>query len=149
MMCPYFLLSGNTGGLHLRAQSCPIFATSWTAACQAPLSLGFFQARILEWVAIPFSRGSSRPRDRTHVSCISCRQVLYHWCHQYWRKKWQPCPVFLLGKIPWTEEPGRLQAMGSQRVDTTNHTHTHTHTHIHTHTSVNSQVITSFNVSHY
>ena len=31
------------------------------------------QARILEWVAIPFSRGSSRPRDQTHVSCIAGR----------------------------------------------------------------------------
>ena len=31
---------------------------------------GIFQARILEWVAISFSRGSSRPRDRTRVSCI-------------------------------------------------------------------------------
>ena len=41
---------------------------------------GILQARILEWVAISFSRGSSRPRDRTHVSCVSCigRQVLYH-----------------------------------------------------------------------
>ena len=29
---------------------------------------GILQARILEWVAIPFSRGSSRPRDRTQVS---------------------------------------------------------------------------------
>ena len=38
---------------------------------------GIFQARILEWVAIPFSRGSSRPRDQTQVSCIS-RQILYH-----------------------------------------------------------------------
>ena len=33
-----------------------------------------------------------------------------------WRKKWQPTPVFLLGKIPWTEEPGRLQSMWSKRV---------------------------------
>ena len=33
---------------------------------------GIFQAIILEWVAISFSRGSSRPRDRTHVSCVSC-----------------------------------------------------------------------------
>ena len=32
-----------------------------------------FQARILEWVAISFSRGSSQPRDRTQVSCTSCR----------------------------------------------------------------------------
>ena len=34
---------------------------------------GIFQARILEWVAIPFSRGSSWPRDQTQVSCIAGR----------------------------------------------------------------------------
>ena len=33
-----------------------------------------------------------------------------------WRRKWQPTPVFLPGKIPWTEEPGGLQSMGLQRV---------------------------------
>ena len=38
---------------------------------------GISQARILEWVAIYFSRGSSQPRDQTHVSCIG-RRVLYH-----------------------------------------------------------------------
>ena len=32
---------------------------------------GILQARILEWVAIPFSRGSSQPSDQTQVSCIS------------------------------------------------------------------------------
>ena len=32
---------------------------------------GILQARILEWVAISFSRGSSQPRDRTKVSCIA------------------------------------------------------------------------------
>ena len=31
-----------------------------------------FQARILEWVAISFSRESSRPRDQTHIACVSC-----------------------------------------------------------------------------
>ena len=31
---------------------------------------GILQARILEWVAFPFSRGYSQPRDRTGVSCI-------------------------------------------------------------------------------
>ena len=30
-----------------------------------------FQARILEWVALPFCRGSSQPKDRTQVSCIT------------------------------------------------------------------------------
>ena len=34
---------------------------------------GIVQARILEWVTIPFSRGSSLPRDQTQVSCIACR----------------------------------------------------------------------------
>ena len=38
---------------------------------------GIFQARILEWVAIFFSRGSCQHRDRTCVSCIG-KQILYH-----------------------------------------------------------------------
>ena len=38
---------------------------------------GILQARILEWIAIPFSRGSSQPRDQTHVSCIG-RWILYN-----------------------------------------------------------------------
>ena len=33
-----------------------------------------------------------------------------------WRRKWQPTPIFLAWKISWTEEPGGLQSMGSQRV---------------------------------
>ena len=41
--------------------------------CRPPGSSvhGFLQARILEWVDIPFSRGSSQPRDWTQVSCIA------------------------------------------------------------------------------
>ena len=41
---------------------------------------GILQARIVKWVAMPFSRGSSQPRDQTHISYISCisRQILYH-----------------------------------------------------------------------
>ena len=42
----------------------------WTVAFQAPVC-GILQARILEWVAIPFSRGSSQTRDWTQVSCIT------------------------------------------------------------------------------
>ena len=37
----------------------------WTAARQAPLSMGVLQARVLEWIAMPSSRGSSQPRDQT------------------------------------------------------------------------------------
>ena len=42
---------------------------------------GIFQARILEGVAISYSKGSYQPRDQTHISCISCigKRILYHW----------------------------------------------------------------------
>jgi len=45
--------------------------TPWTVALQAPLSMGILQDRIVEWVAMPFSRGSSQPKDQTQVSCIA------------------------------------------------------------------------------
>ena len=57
--------------LCLVAQSCPTLCDPMTVAHQAPLSMEFFQARLLEWVAIPSSRGSSQPRDRTQVSSIA------------------------------------------------------------------------------
>ena len=40
-----------------------LFETPWTVVYQAPLSMGLEWTRILEWAAIPFSRGSSQPRD--------------------------------------------------------------------------------------
>ena len=62
------------------AQSCPTLCNP--VECGPPVSSvhGIFQARILEWVAISHSRRSSRPRDWTPVSCISCtgRRVLHH-----------------------------------------------------------------------
>ena len=48
-----------------------LFATPWTVAHHTPLSMGILQARILEWVIIPSSRGSSQPRDQTQVSRIA------------------------------------------------------------------------------
>ena len=48
-----------------------LFAIPWTVAHQAPLSMEFFQARILGWVAISSCMRSSRHRDQTHISCIS------------------------------------------------------------------------------
>ena len=39
-----------------------------------------FQAKIVEWVAVSYSRASSRPRDWTCVSCVG-REILYHWAH--------------------------------------------------------------------
>ena len=40
-----------------------LFATPWTVARLAPLSMGILQARILEWAAMSSSRGFSQPRD--------------------------------------------------------------------------------------
>ena len=54
-----------------------LFAIPWTVAHQAPLC-GIFQARILEWVAISSSRGTSWPRDPSHLSWVG-RWVLYRW----------------------------------------------------------------------
>ena len=57
----------------LVAQSCP---TLWDPMDCSPLGFcvhELFQARILEWVAISFSRGSSQPRDWTRVSCTAGR----------------------------------------------------------------------------
>ena len=51
----------------------PLFVTPRTVAHQAPLSMRILQARILDWIAMPSSRGSSQPRDRTQVSCIAGR----------------------------------------------------------------------------
>ena len=54
--------------LYLVTQSCPALCDPMTVACRAPLSMGILQARILEGVATPSSRGSSRSRERTQVS---------------------------------------------------------------------------------
>ena len=59
---------------HVRLRDTPS-----TVARQAPVR-EILQTRILQWVAMPSSRASSRPRDQTCVSCISCigRNVPYH-----------------------------------------------------------------------
>ena len=50
------------------AQSCPTLCDPTDCSLPGSSIHGIFQARILEWVAISFSRGSPRPRDRTQVS---------------------------------------------------------------------------------
>ena len=105
---------------------------------------GILQVRTLEWVVIPFSRGSSQFRDWTQVSCITSG-FFYHLSHQgspkcinttinvalHLENTWSMLvedPLedglathssILAGKIPWTEEPSGLQSMGPHRVDLT------------------------------
>ena len=71
-------LDGSRTVLLSRASSvtcvlCLILCDPITVARQAPLSVGILQARILEWVAMPSSRGSSQPRDQIQVSCTAGR----------------------------------------------------------------------------
>ena len=62
------------------AQSCLTLCDPMDCSLPGSSVHGISQVRILEWVAISYSRGSSRPRDQTPVSCIFCidRWILYH-----------------------------------------------------------------------
>ena len=64
--------------MHVRGKSLGrvrLFATLWTVAHLAPLSMGILQVRILEWGATGSSRGSSLPRNQAHVSCLLLWQM--------------------------------------------------------------------------
>ena len=69
------------------AQPCPTLCDPRDCSLQGSTVHGIFQARVLEWVAITFSRGSSWPRDRTQVSCIAGRHF-YCLRHQGRLKQW-------------------------------------------------------------
>ena len=62
------------------SQSCPALCRPMDRSPPGSSIHGILQARILEWVAMPSSRGSSQSSDQTHVSNVSCigRRVLYH-----------------------------------------------------------------------
>ena len=57
----------------LVTQLCPTFCNLMDGSRPGSSVHGILQARTLEWVAIPFSKGSSWPRDGTRVSCIAGR----------------------------------------------------------------------------
>ena len=63
------------------AQSCLTLCDSMDCSPPSSSIHGILQARILKQIALFSSRGSSQPRDQTHVSCTSCisRWILYHW----------------------------------------------------------------------
>ena len=71
--------------MHTCTQSLQSCLTLWDPVdCCPPGSSvhGILQACVLEWVAMPSSRGSSQPRDQTRIFYVPCigRQVLYHEC---------------------------------------------------------------------
>ena len=69
-----------------------IFETPCTAACHDPLSLGILQTRILEWVAMLFTRESSEPRDQTQVFHISGR-FFTKWTTKKAQEYWSGWPI--------------------------------------------------------
>ena len=70
-----------------------LFVTPWTVSLPGSSVHVIFQARVLEWVAISFSRVSSRPRDGTLVSCITDRHCTI-WATREVQEYWSglPCP---------------------------------------------------------
>ena len=56
------------------AQLCPTLCNPIDGSPPGSSVHGILQARIVEWVVISFSRGSSQPRDQTQVSCIADRR---------------------------------------------------------------------------
>ena len=75
----HIVLSTSAACVH--AQSYPTLGDPMDCSPLSSSVHGISQARMLEWVAISSSRGSSPPRDPTHISCVSCigRWILYCW----------------------------------------------------------------------
>ena len=103
----------SPNSLHTNSKSEVKVAQSCLTLCNPMECLvhGILQGRILEWIAFPFSRGSSQPRDWTQVSCIAgwfftswttreanpkaglkCRHFLPHWY-------WHSCPSHPTGHL--------------------------------------------------
>ena len=60
-------------GMHAKLlQVCPTLCDPRDCSPPGSSVHGILQARLLEWVAMPSLRGSSQPRDQTHISCVSC-----------------------------------------------------------------------------
>ena len=78
---PYFVLKWSEVKWSEVAQSCLTLCNPVDCIPQGSSVHGILQARILEWVTISFSRGSSLPRDGTRVSHIGGRRFnLWAWC---------------------------------------------------------------------
>ena len=98
-----------TTALCFIAQSCQV-VTPWTVACRVlcpwdflcPLSMRIVQARKLEWVAMPSSRGSFQSRDQTQVSCIAGRFFTI-WATREAQEYWSGRLSLLKGIFPTQE----------------------------------------------
>ena len=85
------------------AQSCLILCGPIDCGLPGSSPHGVFQAKILEWIPVPYSRGSSRPEDQIRVSGISCigRQILYHQCHLEAQVLIDHRILYTIVRLPW------------------------------------------------
>ena len=100
----------------LGAQSCPTLCDPMDCSRPGSSAHGIFQAKVLEWGAISFSRGSSRPRGWTWVSCIAGR------CFTVWATREAPITEgeselshVRLFVTPWTVADQAPPSMGFSR----------------------------------
>ena len=115
--CHFLLQCMKVKGESEVAQSCLTLSDPMDCSLPGSSVHGIFQARVLEWGAIAFSHililGTyklekqmvGKPMKRYSLALIMKSE-----------KAMAPHSSTLAWKIPWTEEPGRLQSMGSQRV---------------------------------
>ena len=118
-----------------------LFATPWTVAHQAPLSMGILQATILEWVATPFSgdltdpgiklgspslQVDSLPAELPGKPNLDFSSMLFAGKQELqWRRQWHPTPEFLPGKSHgWWSLVG-CSPWGRKESDTTERLHFH------------------------
>ena len=76
------------------AQSCPTLCDPMDCSLPGSSVHGILQARVLEWVAISFSRGSSQPRDRTQVSRTAGRRFTI------WATREAPFQILTISTFP-------------------------------------------------
>ena len=78
MQVPPLYTLDDRGGLFTK--SCPTFVAPWTAACQAPLSVGF--SRQEYWSELPFSSPGVFRTQRQNPCLLHCRRIHYRQIHQ-------------------------------------------------------------------
>ena len=106
--------------------SCPILCNAMDYSPPGSTVHGILQAIILGWVALPSSRGSSQPRDGTHISLVAQTvknqpagqemQVPSLGWEDPLEEEMAIQSTILVWRIPWTEELGGLQSIVLQRV---------------------------------
>ena len=92
----YFLYSPHTCLKVLVTQLCPTLCDPMDYSLPGLSVSGILQARILEWVAIPFSKGPSRPRGRTWVSCAAVR---FFNCLSHQGSRYTCLPIFIFNDL--------------------------------------------------